>query len=218
MSKKIKKDKASKKVKGLWAEFKAFIARGNVLDMAIGVVIGGAFGAIVTAVVNVLLSVCTWGVPGGLAGLITVLPAINPAQQGIAGIGQSFNINDLTQATITFAETQGLTGLTVADPTFVQWQTALLGKYTLYGTTYVWNGSALINWGAVINAIISFLIIAIVLFVILKVVTAIKKKSEEAMKKIKDKIEAAHKKNNEESEEESEEESSEEPAEENAAE
>lgn len=33
-------------------EFKAFIARGNVMDMAIGVIIGGAFGAITTALVG----------------------------------------------------------------------------------------------------------------------------------------------------------------------
>lgn len=36
-------------------EFKEFISRGNVLDMAIGVIIGGAFGKIVTSVVNDLL-------------------------------------------------------------------------------------------------------------------------------------------------------------------
>ncbi len=36
-------------------EFKAFILRGNVLDMAIGVVIGGAFGKITSSLVNDLL-------------------------------------------------------------------------------------------------------------------------------------------------------------------
>jgi large conductance mechanosensitive channel len=33
-------------------EFKTFIARGNVMDMAIGVIIGGAFGAITTSLVS----------------------------------------------------------------------------------------------------------------------------------------------------------------------
>ena len=33
-------------------EFKEFIAKGNVIDMAVGVIIGGAFGKIVTSVVN----------------------------------------------------------------------------------------------------------------------------------------------------------------------
>ena len=36
-------------------EFKEFISRGNVLDMAVGVIIGGAFSKIVTSVVNDLL-------------------------------------------------------------------------------------------------------------------------------------------------------------------
>ena len=40
------------KKKGLIAEFKEFIMRGNVIDMAIGVIIAGAFGKITTSLVN----------------------------------------------------------------------------------------------------------------------------------------------------------------------
>ena len=36
----------------MWKEFKNFAFKGNVLDMAIGVIIGGAFGKIVTSLVN----------------------------------------------------------------------------------------------------------------------------------------------------------------------
>ncbi len=36
----------------MWKEFKAFAMRGNIVDLAIGVVIGGAFGKIVTSLVN----------------------------------------------------------------------------------------------------------------------------------------------------------------------
>lgn len=36
-------------------EFKEFIARGNVMDMAVGVIVGGAFGKIVTSLVNDIL-------------------------------------------------------------------------------------------------------------------------------------------------------------------
>jgi large conductance mechanosensitive channel len=36
----------------MWKEFKEFILRGNVLDLAVGIVIGVAFGAIVTSLVN----------------------------------------------------------------------------------------------------------------------------------------------------------------------
>ena len=52
-------------------EFKAFAMRGNVVDMAVGVVIGGAFGSITTSLVNdifmPLLGVITGGINfGGL--------------------------------------------------------------------------------------------------------------------------------------------------------
>ncbi len=36
----------------LWKEFKEFAMRGNVIDLAIGVILGGAFGRIVTSLVN----------------------------------------------------------------------------------------------------------------------------------------------------------------------
>jgi large conductance mechanosensitive channel len=39
----------------VFAEFKKFISRGNVLDLAIGVIIGAAFGKIVTSMVNDIL-------------------------------------------------------------------------------------------------------------------------------------------------------------------
>jgi len=42
----------TEKGKGFIAEFKQFIARGNVVDMAVGVIIGGAFGKISTSLVN----------------------------------------------------------------------------------------------------------------------------------------------------------------------
>ena len=41
--------------KGFIAAFKEFISRGNVLDMAVGVIVGGAFTAIVTSLVNDIL-------------------------------------------------------------------------------------------------------------------------------------------------------------------
>ena len=52
--------------KGFFGEFKEFIARGNVMDMAVGVIIGGAFGKISTSLVNdiimPLISMLTGGV------------------------------------------------------------------------------------------------------------------------------------------------------------
>lgn len=46
----------TKKTTGFLAEFRQFIARGNVLDMAVGVIIGGAFSNITTSLVNDILN------------------------------------------------------------------------------------------------------------------------------------------------------------------
>ncbi len=192
--KESKKDKkaiekeAKKRIKGLWGEFKAFISRGNVLDMAVGVVIGGAFSAIVTSVVNVLLSVCTWGVPGGITGLITVLPAANATQAGITGVGQTFLASDLVTATEAYAHSVYNVTVDPGDVLFLDYQAQLLKSYTLYGNTYVYSGAAIINWGAIINAVISFLIIAIVLFTIIKVVARIRSQAVHAAEKIKEQL------------------------------
>lgn len=40
---------------GMLSEFKTFAMRGNVIDLAVGVVIGGAFGKIVTSLVNQII-------------------------------------------------------------------------------------------------------------------------------------------------------------------
>ena len=39
-------------MKKFWSEFKAFIAKGNVIDLAVAVIIGGAFNKIVSSLVN----------------------------------------------------------------------------------------------------------------------------------------------------------------------
>lgn len=48
------------------SEFKEFIAQGNVMDMAVGVIIGGAFGKIVTSLVNDILMPIVGVLIGGL--------------------------------------------------------------------------------------------------------------------------------------------------------
>jgi large conductance mechanosensitive channel len=47
-----KLEKAKSKGKGFMKEFKEFVLRGNVMDMAVGVIIGTAFSGIVTALTN----------------------------------------------------------------------------------------------------------------------------------------------------------------------
>ena len=43
-------------MKQFFSEFKTFIARGNVMDLAVGVIIGGAFSSITTSLVNDILN------------------------------------------------------------------------------------------------------------------------------------------------------------------
>ena len=165
--------KKAKKGPGLWAEFKEFINRGNAFMLAVGVVIGGAFGAIVNAFVNMLMSLATWPVPGGLAGLVTVLPALTEGQKGIAGVGQSFAAGEYDNVAKAIGEKAG-----AGDP-LVYGGNVLNNNYVKYGTNFYFKGSAIINWGALINAVISFIIIAIVLFIIVKVMNAAARKREE---------------------------------------
>ena len=52
---------AKEEKKGFWKEFKEFITRGNVFDMAVGIIVGGAFTAIVTALCdNILKPIINW--------------------------------------------------------------------------------------------------------------------------------------------------------------
>lgn len=109
----------------LLKEFKDFINRGSVLDLAVGMIIGSAFTAIITAVVgNILQPLINWIPIGKTDSLITVLkPAV------------------------------------VENGAVVQ-------------------EAIVINWGAVISAIITFLLTALVLFIIIKVINTAKASAE----------------------------------------
>ena len=53
-------------MKKFFEEFKAFAMRGNVVDMAVGVVIGGAFGKISTSIVNDVIMPVVSMITGGI--------------------------------------------------------------------------------------------------------------------------------------------------------
>ena len=53
-------------MKRFLSEFKAFALRGNVVDLAVGVIIGGAFGAITTSLINDILTPLIGVVIGGV--------------------------------------------------------------------------------------------------------------------------------------------------------
>ena len=72
-------------MKKMFAEFKAFIAKGNVLDMAIGVIIATAFGKITTAVVNNILMPIIGAIFGGSSLTDSLNITLRPAVLDEAG-------------------------------------------------------------------------------------------------------------------------------------
>ncbi len=127
--------KIGDKAKSLFGEFKDFVNKGSVLDLAVGMIIGSAFTAIVTALVNNLLKPLINLIPVKETGLQTVLrPAITDASGNI-----------LTEALI-------------------------------------------IDWGAIISAIITFFITALVLFAIVKAINSARDLGKKELDKIGQKI------------------------------
>jgi len=69
---------------GMLTEFKAFIARGSVVDLAVAVVIGGAFGKIVTAIVDGIVMPIVALLTGGVS-VADWKYVVTPAQLDAAG-------------------------------------------------------------------------------------------------------------------------------------
>ena len=103
-------------MKKFFGEFKEFISRGNVLDLAVGVMIGGAFNAIVTALCEKIITPLINLIIGTIAGksieemtsMLKVGPADNPIDFGafIAAI-----INFIIMAFIVFLMMKGINGM-----------------------------------------------------------------------------------------------------------
>ena len=98
----MSKTKRKGKVKQFFEEFKKFITRGNVLDMAVGVIVGGAFTAIVNGlsnfilkpIINWLLAIITRG--KGLEGAVTFLDKVtmtNEAGEEVVDLANSIYID-----------------------------------------------------------------------------------------------------------------------------
>ena len=103
----------------MWADFKAFIAKGNVMDLAVAVIIGGAFGTIVTSltgevimpIVGALFGGADFsqyfillGVPEGYTGALDDYAALKEAGAAMIGYGSFMTavINFLILAFIIF--------------------------------------------------------------------------------------------------------------------
>lgn len=104
----------------LWQEFKAFINRGSVLDLAVGMIIGSAFTAIVNSLVKGILQ-----------------PLINMISLGQGGKSLQVVLRD-----------------PVIDAT----------------TGAVVKEAVILDFGAVISAIVTFLLTALVLFLVVKAI------------------------------------------------
>ena len=77
---------------GFFKEFKEFAVKGNVMDMAVGVIIGGAFGKIVTSLVNDI-----------------IMPLIGKATGGVSFTDLFINLsNDETYETLAAAKEAGV--------------------------------------------------------------------------------------------------------------
>lgn len=74
-------------MKKFFGEFKEFISKGNVMDMAVGIVIGGAFTKIVTSLVNDVIMPAIGMIFGGV-NFTTLRCVITPADEA-AGIEES---------------------------------------------------------------------------------------------------------------------------------
>lgn len=109
-------------VKSFVTEFKAFISRGNVIDLAVGIIMGNAFTAIVNSLVNDV-----------------VMPFVGMLCAGV-------NIAELS----------------------------------------VTVGSAVLKYGAFLQATLNFLIIAFVVFCVVKAINATRTKAEKALFKKKE--------------------------------
>lgn len=91
---------------GMISEFKAFAMRGNVIDLAVGVVIGAAFGKIVTSLVDQIIMPPIGLVVGGVdfSAYKWILKAAGPDGKGEVAIQFGAFLNTLIQfAIIAFA-------------------------------------------------------------------------------------------------------------------
>ncbi|MBQ1269379.1 MAG: large conductance mechanosensitive channel protein MscL, partial [Clostridia bacterium] len=95
---KEKKEKKPNAIKKFFGEFKKFITRGNVLDMAVGVIVGGAFTAIVNGLSNfVLKPFINWFLAfitkgEGLEGAVTFLSKVF-AEDGTIDMAKSIYLD-----------------------------------------------------------------------------------------------------------------------------
>jgi large conductance mechanosensitive channel len=71
----------------MFKEFREFILKGNMLDLAIGVIIGAAFGKVVTAFTELLLSAITFGTGSTQVGAVPIAKKMIDGKEKAIDIG-----------------------------------------------------------------------------------------------------------------------------------
>jgi large conductance mechanosensitive channel len=100
----------------MWADFRAFIARGNVIDLAVGIIIGAAFTGVVNSLVNQIIMPPIGLIVGGVdfSNIAIVLrEAVGEEPAVTIGIGDFINslVNFLIVAVAVFFLVRGVTGI-----------------------------------------------------------------------------------------------------------
>ena len=96
--KKEKREKRKKQAESFWGDFKKFITRGNIVDMAIGVIVASAFTAIVTSLSNQIIKpIVNWLLAlilgqNSLSEIYTFLKRVN-LEDGTADLANSIYID-----------------------------------------------------------------------------------------------------------------------------
>ena len=101
-------------MKKFMAEFKEFISRGNVMDLAVGVIIGGAFGAIVTSLCNDIITPVIQLIISKALGVESIDEMTKVLNVGPIAFGNFISavINFLIMALIIFLMVKGINKLT----------------------------------------------------------------------------------------------------------
>lgn len=84
-------------MKKFWSDFKKFISRGNIVDLSVAVIVGGAFSAIVTALTNkIIMPLINWilALCGGAEGLESAYTILSPGYtDGVLDLTKSIYID-----------------------------------------------------------------------------------------------------------------------------
>lgn len=92
-------------MKKLFSDFKKFISKGNVIDLAVGMIIGASFTAIVTALVNYIFKPLIAAIPGadGTSALkVTLRQAVYDSDGNLTSEAVVLDFGEVISAIITF--------------------------------------------------------------------------------------------------------------------